>query len=82
MPDIRLEREGFCQQYKILDVLSKRSKDSLRKTPTLERCAAAPHIEGNYQAFLLQQILLAQQAENDSLQNGWCLDKEGCFNIK
>ena len=82
MPDVGLEREGFCQQYKILDVLSKRSKDSLRKTPILERCAAAPHIEGNYQAFLLQQILLAQQAENDSLQNGWCLDKEGCFNIK
>ena len=42
----RLEREGFWQQYKIPDVLPKRSKDSLRKTPTLWRCAAAPHIEG------------------------------------
>ena len=46
MSYVRLEREGFCQQYKILDVLSKQSKDSLQKTPTLRRCAAAPHIEG------------------------------------
>ena len=46
MPYVRLERQGFCQQYKILDVLSKESKDSLRKTSTLQRCAAAPYIEG------------------------------------
>ena len=46
MPYVRLEREGFCQQYKISDVLPKRSKDSLRKTPTLQRCTAAPDIEG------------------------------------
>ena len=45
MPDVGLEREGFCQQYKILDVLSKRSKDSLQKIPILQRCAAAPRIE-------------------------------------
>ena len=42
----RLKREGFCQQYKISDVLLKQSKDILRKTPILQRRAAAPHIEG------------------------------------
>ena len=42
----RLKREGFCQQYKISDILLKQSKDILRKTPILQRRAAAPHIEG------------------------------------
>ena len=46
IPYVLLEREGFSQQYKISDVLSKWSKDSLRKTPTLWRCAAVSHIEG------------------------------------
>ena len=46
MPYVRLERERFCQQYKMSDVLPKRSKDSLQKTPILRRLAAASHIEG------------------------------------
>ena len=46
MPYVQLEREGFCQEYKISDELSKWSKDSLRKTPNLRRCAPASHIEG------------------------------------
>ena len=76
MPYVCLEREGFCQQYKISDVLSKRSKD--KKTPTLRRDVLQLHIlRANYQAFIWQQSLLVQQAENNPLQNGWCLDEEG-----
>ena len=39
-------------------------------------------LRANYQVFIWQQSLLAQQTENDPLQNGWSLDEEGCFNIK
>ena len=46
MPYVWLEREGFCQQYKKSDVLSILSKERLQKIPTLRRCAAAPHNEG------------------------------------
>ena len=39
-------------------------------------------MRANYQAFTLRQSLLAQQTENDSLKNDWCLDEKGCFDIK
>ena len=52
------------------------------KPPPCEDVLQLYVLRSNYQAFILQQILLAQQAENDPLQNGWCLDEEGCFVIK
>ena len=58
------------------------AKIACEKLPPCEDVLQLHVLRSNYQAFILQQILLAQQAKNDPLQNGWCLDEEGCFDIK
>ena len=39
-------------------------------------------MRANYQAFIWRQRLLAQQSEENPLQNGWVLDEVGSFDIE
>ena len=50
---VQIEREEFCQQYKISEVFSRWGKDSLQKTPTLRGCAEVLRV--NYQVFIWRQ---------------------------
>ena len=59
-----------------------RAKIACKKLLPCEDVLQLHILKANYQAFIWRQSLLAQQAENDPLQNGWCLDEEGCFGIK
>ena len=59
-----------------------RAKKDCKKFPPCEDVLQLHIMRANYQAFTLRQSLLAQQAENDSLKNGWCLDEKGCSDIK
>ena len=59
-----------------------RAKIACKKLPHWEDVLQLHILRANYQAFIWQQNLLAQQTENNHSQNGWCLDQDSYFNIK
>ena len=57
-------------------------KISCEKLPPCEDVLQLHILRANYQAFIWRQSLASQQQESDPLENGWCLDEDGCFDIK
>ena len=71
LPEIRYKM--YCQSG---------GKIACEKLPSCDDVLELHIMRANYQAFIWRQSLLAQQSEEDPLQNGWVLDEAGSFDIE